>query len=119
MGWTDVTLKVLERAMDASSLRNKLIVNNIANADTPGYKRKDISFQEELEKIIARGDDKGFAPRITTSNDLALRADGNNVDVEREMSELAKNNLYYQVLADQLDKQLKQIEKVISQAGQK
>lgn len=143
MSWTGLTLKVLERALDASAFRHKLLANNIANADTPGYKRKDLAFQQELERIIntmlaeeekvsperpemvrthpghrGKGTDS-FRPVIRSSDRQIFRNDGNNVDIEREMSELAKNNLYYQVVADQLHRQLHRIEKVIAQAGQK
>lgn len=139
MGWTEVTLRVLEKALDAAALRHKLLANNIANADTPNYKRKDLAFKHELEKLLAGeqprkagrvrlvtthhkhlGNGIGeFKPEIVETAEQTWRNDGNNVDVEREMSELAKNNLYYQVVANQIGKHLKILEKVISQAGQK
>ena len=61
----------LERYLDRISLRQSLTASNIANADTPGYKTKDIDFQSELASIIE-------APGLVTRND------GNNVNVDRE-----------------------------------
>jgi flagellar basal-body rod protein FlgB len=102
----------LERALDGAALRQKLITNNLANVDTPGYKRSDVSFQEQLARSMSGGHaiplaitdpahqrTSGSGPTLpfTVMQDTSstYRNDGNNVDIEREMVESTKNNIYY------------------------
>jgi flagellar basal-body rod protein FlgB len=105
-------------------VRNTVIGNNIANVNTPGYKKMEVSFQAELEKSIeqaARGLDlkrtnikhitaKGLlsedAINVTEINDTSLRTDGNNVDIDIELASLAENTLYFNSLVQLLTSQL-------------
>jgi len=68
----------LEQYMDLLSTRQKLVASNIANADTPGYKTKDIDFQNEFLNAAAE-----IAPHVIEARDLAARNDGNNVSIDR------------------------------------
>ena len=101
-------INVLGKAADASWVRNTLISNNIANDDTPGYKRQDIDFESVLSDALGSSryetmDDKvrsiqGSDLTADTYTDYAgfsYRLDGNNVDVETENVTLAKNQLKY------------------------
>lgn len=105
-------INVLDKAMDAAWLRNDAIANNIANIDTPGYKRQDISFEAELERAlghrryismdakVARLRKAELAPRTYTDHgSFSYRMDGNNVDVDTENVMLAANQLWYNGLA--------------------
>ena len=104
-------VNVLDKAADASWIRNEVISNNIANVDTPNYKRKDIEFEKyllaELEgansatlsKTVANIDlDALKSTMYTDSQVLSYRLDGNNVDIDTENVELASNQLKYQAL---------------------
>lgn len=104
-------INVLDKAADASWLRNEAISNNIANADTPGYKRQDVAFESELEKALGKSRYESMDSKVerirgrrieaqpyTDSADYSYRLDGNNVDVESENVMLAENQLKYQGL---------------------
>jgi len=113
-GWFDFkVLNQLESALDATSLRNKVLANNIANIDTPNFKRSDINFQALLDELMVkdrgpalrRTSDKHIAgysfPRVEVvqDNSTSYRNDGNNVDIDLEMTRLAENTLQYNALA--------------------
>ena len=95
-------INVLDKAADASWTRNDVITNNISNADTPNYKRKDISFQGYLQAELAGTNTTTLNDRIkdvelsslnatayTDMANLSYRLDGNNVDIDTENVELA------------------------------
>ena len=96
--------KVTHKSLDAVWLRNEAISQNIANIDTPGYKRKSVSFEEHLAQAMKRKDFKksdvdGINIRVTEENkNLSVRLDGNNVDIDMEMAELAKNTIKYNAM---------------------
>ncbi len=84
-------LPVLAKALEGVSLRLRASTDNLANASTPGYKRKDVRFEEALTRAVA-GSERGLArrvasvrPRLVTDYRSQLRADGNNVDFDQEM----------------------------------
>ena len=90
-------INVLDKAADAAWIRNDAIANNIANVDTPGYKRQDVDFEGELQRALGNSkytsmDEKVSAlktrdltPRTyTDSANFSYRLDGNNVDIDTE-----------------------------------
>ncbi len=96
------------RALDASSLRQELIANNLANVNTPGFKRQDVAFEAKLSRALAdrrAGASAGahsvesVRPEIVTQSGASLRADGNNVDMESENVNAAINTLRYEALS--------------------
>ncbi len=104
-------INVLDKAADASWIRNEVIANNISNVDTPGYKRQDVTFESELEKALVGQryismDDKvanlsldKLEPRTYKDyTSYSYRLDGNNVDIETENVILAKNQIKYEGL---------------------
>ena len=118
-------VNVLEKACDAAWMRNSVISNNIANVDTPNYKRKDVQFESYLMSAIAGGDslDDNIANldldtiRGTTYLDhssLSYRMDGNNVDIDTESSELAKNQLKYYTMLDSISQEFSRFRTVLS-----
>jgi flagellar basal-body rod protein FlgB len=84
----------LERYMDLLSARQKLVASNIANADTPGFKAKDIDFEREFRSMI-----EGGAPQVVEVTGLETKHDGNNVSLDREARLLAENALRFNVAA--------------------
>ncbi len=116
-------INVLDSAADASWTRNSVISNNIANVDTPGYKRSDVEFETYLNNELSGGStlDEEVADvdldslSATTYTDYATssyRLDGNNVDIDTENSELAKNQLKYYTLMDSMSQEFSRLNAV-------
>jgi len=119
-------INVLDKAADASALRNQLIANNIANQDTPGYKRQDVNFEEQLRTAMRSSkytsiDSKVSnlrmrsldAEQYTDYGEYSYRLDGNNVDPEQEQVALAANQLKYQGLMASLSSEFSNLKAVI------
>lgn len=118
-------INVLDRAADASWLRNTALSNNIANATTPNYKRQDVAFESELKKAlgnirygsmdakIAGIDTSRLRPQVYTDyGNFSYRLDGNNVDPENENVMLAENQLKYQGLIASLNQEFENLRTV-------
>lgn len=88
--------EVVHKALDAAWLRNEVISQNIANANTPGYKKKSVVFEELLND--AMNENRLPDIKIVENNNTSSRRDGNNVDIDVEMAELAKNTIRYNTL---------------------
>jgi flagellar basal-body rod protein FlgB len=96
----DVTSSALEVAIKGTEQRQGVLANNLANVNTPGFKRSDVSFQGALASALqsSNGDPSVVDnTSFTTSSDssTSMRADGNNVDVDVESANLAKNQLLF------------------------
>lgn len=98
--------------MDLVTSRQQLVASNIANADTPGYKTKDIDFQAELQSLTA-----GAAPRAVEVDGLQVKNDGNNVSLDREARLLAENTLRFTVAINLARAEVKSVKSAI-QEGQ-
>ena len=117
-------INVLQQAADASWLRNSIISNNIANVDTPNYKRKDVQFETYLIEQLAGGDTMDsyvddmdlstLEATIYTDNvNLSYRSDGNNVDIDTENAEFAKNQIKYNVMTDAISQEFSRLKTAI------
>lgn len=116
-------MKNLEMALDGSALKQKTISNNLANVDTPGYKAKETVFNQEFKKSLQayRTDQRHFSFGTESSSSFSVREktntvmnhNGNNVDVDKEMAELAKNQLYYQTLVQRINGKFNSIKMVV------
>lgn len=115
-------VNVLDKAADASWIRNEVISNNIANVDTPNYKRKDVEFESylianlegansaSLGNVVSNIELDGLnATTYTDSTVLSYRLDGNNVDIDTENVELASNQLKYQALVSSISTEFSMI----------
>ena len=118
-------VNVLDKAADASWMRQEAISNNIANVNTPGYKRQDVAFEDSLQEAISnsryRSSDEKVANlskadlRIrsyTDSSGFSYRLDGNNVDIDTENAALARNQLKYNALVDSINHEFSMIKAV-------
>lgn len=115
------TTQNLEKALDATWLRNDVISQNIANVDTPGYKRKSLKFEEYLNSEMKTGRiSQGTS--IAKSEDIKIvedpadssyRSDGNNVDIENEMALLAANQIRYSTLIQKMNGDFQRLRSVI------
>ncbi len=105
---------VLGTALQASAFKNDVIQNNIANADTPNYKKRDVNFEgtlkQELDSFAVTGTiDFDKLKPIISSDPLSYRMDGNNVDMNVEMVEMYKNSVKYDTLASSVMNNYKRI----------
>lgn len=104
-------VKVLDKAADASWLRNEAISNNIANVDTPNYKRQDVAFEATLQRAMRNSRYESVDAKVsgldtkslrvetyTDHSDFSYRIDGNNVDIDTENAYLASNQIRYNAL---------------------
>lgn len=118
-------INVLDKAADASWKRNEIIANNIANVDTPGYKRKDVQFEAylqaalmgdgSLDKRVANAKfDELDATVYTDAANLSYRLDGNNVDIDTETAYLAENQIRYYTLMDSMTQEFSRLKTVLT-----
>ena len=122
-------INVLSKAADASWLRNSMISNNIANNDTPGYKRKDVQFESYLAMELIRGGslksrvanadlDRLDGIAYTDYASLSYRADGNNVDIHTENTYLAENQIRYYTLMDAMTQEFSRLKTALTTTTQ-
>lgn len=118
-------INVLTKAADASWLRKDVISNNIANVDTPGYKRQDVKFDDILQQELKYHSTQPLNKRVaeasldalegkvyTDSAGYSYRLDGNNVDIDTENVELAAEQIKYNGLIDSLSHEFSGIKAV-------
>ncbi len=128
----------LPRAMTAASIRQEVIANNIANVNTPNYRKSVVDFESLLAKEIygdepdgklkmARTHDKHLPfvplnfhaePTITQDHSTIMRVDDNNVDIDVEMATLAKNQLYYNAIVTEFSGHVSRLKGAITSNGQ-
>lgn len=119
-------INLLQSALNASSLRQQVISNNIANAETPGYKGKKVVFEDILKQQLSkqsnfasnRTDSRHFvigspfeAPvaKIVENSGTTIQNNGNNVDVDEEMTNMGKNAIWYNTLIEQVNSDFQQL----------
>jgi len=86
--------------MRGSMLRQSLLTNNLANADTPGYQRQDVNFQATLNSAISSGQSPDSVTFTPYTQNQVLSADGNGVNAEQESADLSENGLLYEDLTE-------------------
>jgi len=109
MLFRDVNLELMNKVLGAASLRHKVIANNIANVNTPGYRSKEVAFDKEFEEALGNGraeDALRVEPKLFSPDTGTTRMDGNNVDMEKELARLQKNATIYNVIAQMIGKRL-------------
>lgn len=119
-------INVLDRAADAAWQRNEAISNNIANVDTPGYKRQDVAFESVLQRALGNNRYESMDDKVANVNlsrlrgrayvdyaNYSYRLDGNNVDIENENVMLAENQLKYQGLISSINQEFTNLKTVM------
>lgn len=123
---TNASVQRLEGALHAASLRQQVLANNIANVDTPYFKRSDVTFEKLLSQAIGPGSGKSLTgrltdtrhipigasalpvkPRIVTEGKTAINNNRNNVDIDKEMALVAENQMRYNLYVQQLNHEIK------------
>ena len=119
-------INVLNRAADAAWQRNEAISNNIANVDTPGYKRQDVAFESVLQQALGNNRYESMDDKVANVDlsrlrgrayvdyaNYSYRLDGNNVDIENENVMLAENQLKYQGLISSINQEFTNLQTVM------
>ena len=125
----------LPRGMTAASIRQETIANNIANVNTPNFRKKNVEFEDllareiygekapegKLQMVQTHNRHLPYKPRhihatptLVEDNSTIMRVDDNNVDIDIEMATLAKNQIYYNALANQLGGYVTKMRNVIT-----
>ena len=124
--------------MTAATIRQEIIANNIANVNTPNYRKSVVNFEDMLAREIYGEEPDGklkmvrthdrhlpvapldyhAEPTIVQDNTTIMRVDDNNVDIDIEMATLAKNQLYYNTLATELSGHITRLKNAITSNGQ-
>ena len=124
---------LMTKSLDASWLRKEVIAQNVANADTPGYKSKRVEFEAEFRAALTRSPDRFKAKRtrarhiefgretdplsvrpvIAENNHYTMKMDGNNVDIDHEMTEEAKNTILYETLVTKVSREMARLKTAI------
>ena len=117
------SLDLYKKGLQAMTLRSEVIANNVANSQTPGYKAKDLDFDKIFKDYVRRKNnlsdhasfirDVRFA--VTKRPNMNARSVGNNVDIEQEMIEAAKNNMTYDLVTKALNSRLYMIKSAIKE----
>jgi flagellar basal-body rod protein FlgB len=110
MGIFDRNVDTLSKLLDLTTVKNKVIANNVANVNTPGYKKLEVTFQEELRKAIKSknvGKINDVSEKIAFSNNAINRKSGSNVDMDKELVEFFKSSDRHNIGLEILSKKFK------------
>ncbi len=110
------TTDVLSKALEGTWARNKVIAENLANVDTPNYKRKDVAFSDYLQEAMRKNDGSlnAVKPRVYRDySGFSYRQDGNNVDLDMEMGFLAENQIRHEILVSQVNYNFRRMNSVL------
>jgi flagellar basal-body rod protein FlgB len=97
----DETAQLTNKLMEMSMERQKVIANNLANVNTPGYIRQDIDFEKKLASIVESGNIEqleGFQGKIVEDDKDPTQLNGNNVVAPKELNSMMQNSVYYNLL---------------------
>ena len=113
------SLLISQKSLDALWLRQKVISNNIANIDTPGYKSQRVAFEDILDKAIGSNPKNlinkitNIEPEIIENNTSQIREDGNNVDIDAENIELTRAEIQYQCMVQLISAEISRMKYAI------
>ena len=121
-------VNMLQKGLDASWLKNEVITNNIANVDTPGFKSSSVTFEKAFEAAVNEGDfstkktreghmdfsSQGIQAAVQKNTGTSEGLDGNNVDIDYENAELAKNSILYNTLVEQVSSEFRKLSAAIN-----
>lgn len=117
---------LMQKALDGAWLRHEVLAENVANSETPGYRRQDADFRTALAKAVEprvtllttsgrHVDSRGSGGIRVTQDEGWITPDGNGVDMDREMAEVSANAMYYAAVSRQLSGYLSLIRKAVTE----
>ncbi len=126
------SIRTLEKTIDAATLRQRVIANNVANVDTPNFKGSYVSFEDALSEAInppqklagTRTNEKHMQvgrdryqeesdPQVQLDTTTAMNNNYNNVDIDYQMAEMSKNQLRYNVLIQKMNSEFRNLKTAI------
>ncbi|HAM79385.1 flagellar basal body rod protein FlgB [Ornithinibacillus bavariensis] len=121
------TINTLQQSLNYASVKNQAITSNIANVDTPNYKARDVVFKDILQNEISNSitakrthpkhipfsNESNQPYKIVVNQDTTYNHNGNNVDIDKQMAELAQNQIYYQSLIERINGKFNSLQTVI------
>ena len=125
-------IDIYHKGLSASWTRNTVIRHNIANIETPGFKASGVEFESILRNSLngrgfvatrthvnhrdfGTGSIENIRPRVYQRNDLSMRADGNNVDIEAENVRLAQNSIFYNTIMEKMNSEIRRLRMAITE----
>ena len=117
MSKTDSIIALIDAGIKAEGLRQKAIANNVANLETPGYRRIDVKFEELLAKSLKSStpvDINDLKPQVYQPKKNPVKSNGNDVSLENEVGAMIKNSLRHKTFIQLLSKRYKQMELAMS-----
>lgn len=118
----EINYYLIKKSLDASSERGRVIAHNIANVNTEGYKASHVVFEEKLNEVLSNesislktthknhisdgSTISNVTPEIITDKSTSMRLDGNNVDIDSEMADMAANSILYNTLISQANSRI-------------
>ncbi len=112
----DQTVEILGKLMDATALRQRVLSNNLANANTPGYLRKDVEFSSALASALDGGIEKirQVEPEVVVDDKALVDNRGNSVSIQKELGEMTQNGLLYDFAAEMTSQKFSLLRKAIA-----
>ena len=118
----DIASAALAKTLDAAAARQKTIANNIANVETPGFKRGTVSFEDALRRVLDSSTEtaiidglKDLAPVQVVDLQSPSKPDGNNVNIDAEISDLARTSLKYRAAATLMENKTSMLRAAITE----
>lgn len=112
----DFSIGVLSKAMDLRLRKHSAIASNIANADTPGFRPRSVSFEDSLQKAVSQRDLSGVSTvkaKVEITDDRVPRLDGNSVNLDKQMAQMTENSTMYTATAEFLKRKISLMKRVI------
>ena len=112
----DQAAVVLTKMLELSTTRQKVIANNLSNANTPGYTRRELDFEAELSKILKQEDMellRDIEGKVVLDKSNPAKNDGNNISVTQEMNEMSQNGVLFNLMQRALGTKLNIIKSAI------
>ena len=129
----EISYSLIKKTLDASTERGRVIAHNIANVNTSGFKASKVVFEDKLNDILESktvglrvtnnkhindgNTIDGLNPDVVRDKSTSMRADGNNVDIDNQMTELAANSILYNALINQANNRISSTRYVITGGG--
>ena len=106
---------ILNRLLSAAALRSRVLASNVANQNTPGYRRREVEFEARLAEELKRSSPHlaELRPEVKIDLETPARSDGNSVDMESEVSAARENRLLFELYADILQGRTRVVELAI------
>lgn len=119
--FSDLASTTLSKGLDGAGVRHRVIANNIANVETPGYVRSEVSFEDQLKQALQSSDTRvaernleNAEPKVQADYSQPVGPNGNNVSIDKEMADLTKNSLQYETMIQLMNMKISMLQTAVS-----